>query len=308
MAGAWHTVRLVVERKGLHLSPSRCYPIQFVRLTVLCRYLKVLPWDLDIDVQLSLRSLEYLATHHNHTVYDYTSSQIAKVNPPLSVPTNHVECSYLIDINPAYASRAHGDGDNVIDGRFIDMRNGLYIDLTAVSEIQPSRHPDLWMDKNEHRYKTRDLYPLRETLFEGVPTKVPYAYVRILSEEYQEKALVVTEYEGHRWNYSSMLWTKKTPQDMKQDRLDMAEAQRQKLAEKEKKKKAKAKAKLKAPTADGNRLDEVSGEFGDALKPEAEPARRQRRAAVTDELIAELEEEEELIGRAKRRKERRDVL
>jgi hypothetical protein len=37
---------------------------------------------------------------------------------------------------------------------------------------------------------------MRESVFEGVVARVPYAYDKILIEEYQEKALIVTEYEG----------------------------------------------------------------------------------------------------------------
>lgn len=38
---------------------------------------------------------------------------------------------------------------------------------------------------------------MRETMFEGVPAKVPYSYDKILIDEYKEKALVYTEYEGY---------------------------------------------------------------------------------------------------------------
>ena len=37
---------------------------------------------------------------------------------------------------------------------------------------------------------------MRETTYEGTIAKVPYAYDRILMEEYEEKALVVTNIEG----------------------------------------------------------------------------------------------------------------
>ena len=202
------------------------------------------------------------------------------------------------------------------------MRNGLYIDLTAVAETDPSKDPGVWSCKNEHRYRTQDLYPLRDTLFEGVMTKVPYAYVRVLSEEYQEKALVMTEYEGHRWNSTSMRWMKKTREDMRQDDLKWEDARKQKAAERARKKAAKEAAKaFKAKGGngavqerplgdeDGHGFDEFS-EDSDSLfaKPEKEPTRRIRRAAVTEDLVAELEEEEERMSREKRRRERQDIL
>ena len=38
---------------------------------------------------------------------------------------------------------------------------------------------------------------MRDSMYEGVPAKIPYAYDKILMEEYHEKALVLTEYEGY---------------------------------------------------------------------------------------------------------------
>ena len=95
-----------------------------------------------------------------------------------------------------WTERNRGDGLNIIDARWIDEQSGLYIDITALSETHADTLPGVWSCKNDHRYKIRDLYPLRQTMFEGVPANVPYAYVQILEEEYGKKALVTTEYEG----------------------------------------------------------------------------------------------------------------
>lgn len=38
---------------------------------------------------------------------------------------------------------------------------------------------------------------MRETMFEGVMAKVPYDYDKILVDEYKEKALTTTEFEGY---------------------------------------------------------------------------------------------------------------
>jgi hypothetical protein len=90
-----------------------------------------------------------------------------------------------------------GDGANIIDARWIDTRNGLFIDITGLAETHPDTKPGIWSCKNYHRYHTSELYPLRETIFEGVPAKVPYNYDKILVDEYKEKALVDTEYAGY---------------------------------------------------------------------------------------------------------------
>ena len=151
----------------------------------------MLPWDWDIDTQVSGPTLMFLGQHFNGSIYEYNS---ADSDPDLQ-PV--VERQYLLDVNPAIIERDRGNGDNVIDARWIDLRNGLYIDVTGLSETEPLDYPGVWSCKNYHHYRTTDLYPMRETVFEGVITKVPYAYDRILAEEYQEKALVVTDYEGY---------------------------------------------------------------------------------------------------------------
>lgn len=144
----------------------------------------MLPWDWDVDIQVSGTTLSHLATHYNRTLHHYDSPDIP------------IKRAYLLDVNPWARERERGDGQNIIDARWIDTRNGLYIDITGLSET----HPDLWPGvvscKNYHRYRKEDLYPLRESLYEGVPALIPNAYVKILKEEYQEKALVAAEYEG----------------------------------------------------------------------------------------------------------------
>jgi hypothetical protein len=86
---------------------------------------------------------------------------------------------------------------NVIDARWIDIRNGLYIDITGLSETRPENQPGVWSCKNYHRYHTTELYPMRETMFEGVLARVPYAYDKILTDEYSESALVNTDYNEY---------------------------------------------------------------------------------------------------------------
>ena len=149
----------------------------------------MLPWDWDIDTQVSGSTLEYLGTHLNRTMHTYTAASSSSHNDP-------VTRTYLLDVNPFAAERDRGDGFNIIDARWIDVHNGLYIDITGLSETYPDVQPGVWSCKNFHRYKVTDLYPMRETTYEGVIAKVPYAYDRILLEEYEEKALVTTLFEG----------------------------------------------------------------------------------------------------------------
>ena len=40
------------------------------------------------------------------------------------------------------------------------------------------------------RFQDTSLFPLRDTIFEGVPAKIPYRYADLLREEYGEKSLI----------------------------------------------------------------------------------------------------------------------
>ncbi|KAI0571012.1 hypothetical protein TUN199_07509 [Pyrenophora tritici-repentis] len=99
------------------------------------------------------------------------------------------------------------------DARWIDVSNGLYIDITAL-HIAPTQSPDTspsssspsspspspstpstddtptqLYTKDTHAYTSTQLFPLRHTTLEGVPIKVPYAYEELLLEEYGDEAL-----------------------------------------------------------------------------------------------------------------------
>jgi hypothetical protein len=193
----------VVERRGASLVYRHC-----PHLTR-----QILPWDWDVDTQVSDLTLAYLARHFNQTRHFYATEDRA------------FRRLYLLDVNAMSWERERGDGMNIIDARWIDTENGLFIDITGLSETRPDTEPGVWSCKNEHRYGVRDLYPMRESVFEGVPAKVPYAYEKLLVEEYDDKALTLTEYEGcgalegsqtrltahrHRWDKERQQWVEKS--------------------------------------------------------------------------------------------------
>ncbi|KAL1969358.1 hypothetical protein VTN77DRAFT_9551 [Rasamsonia byssochlamydoides] len=148
---------------------------------------KMLPWDWDIDTQVLDTTLARMATHFNQTVVTYVSDD------------DNVKRKYLLDVNPWSFWRDQGPGYNIIDARWIDVQNGLYIDITALSQLDQEEEPGVWQCKNFHRYHTHDLYPLRESVYEGVPVKIPYKYQKILVEEYSSGALTRTKFQNHTW-------------------------------------------------------------------------------------------------------------
>ncbi|KAI8943614.1 hypothetical protein NX059_001603 [Plenodomus lindquistii] len=176
---------------------------------------KRLPWDYDLDTQVADVTLHHLGEVYNQTKYRYTSAD------------GKVQRDFLLDVNPWIWERERGDGANIIDARWIDMRNGLFIDITGLSEIHPDTHPGIWSCKNYHMYRTTELYPMRETMFEGVRAKVPYDYDKILIDEYQEKALIETNFNGHRWDMELREWvqTEETKAQKEKERREKEAAE-----------------------------------------------------------------------------------
>lgn len=149
---------------------------------------QIMPWDLDLDTQVTASTLQYLGDHYNRTMHEYHYIDEETGEAKTKV--------FLLDVNPFHVERSRGDGMNVIDARWIDTSSGMFIDITGLAERDPQRAPGIWACKNNHKYKTTQLYPMRETEFEGVPATVPYEFDTILVDEYHKKSLTTTKWEG----------------------------------------------------------------------------------------------------------------
>lgn len=158
---------------------------------------RILPWDSDLDVQVSETTIAFLAKYYNMTEYHF------------SLPDIDGGRSYLLEINPHYTIRGTEDKLNVIDARWIDTDTGLFIDISTVRANQTARDEGIvgaLMCKDRHHYLEKDIFPLRDSFFEGIHVKIPFEYSWLLEEEYGKKALSVTTFEHHKWNESSKLW------------------------------------------------------------------------------------------------------
>ena len=91
----------------------------------------LLPWDTDVEVQMTIESLQALA-QQNSSIY------VHGISGGL----------YFLDINPAYTTPSSEDTANWIDARWIDMQEGNFIDITAVRR---SPRDELFC-KDSHRY------------------------------------------------------------------------------------------------------------------------------------------------------------
>jgi hypothetical protein len=76
---------------------------------------KLLPWDTDIDIQMTFESLDFLSKNNNMSLFysDLSNS------------------TFLLDTN-MYLHTLERDLANSIDARWIDTSTGKYIDITAV--------------------------------------------------------------------------------------------------------------------------------------------------------------------------------
>lgn len=197
----------------------------------------VMPWDDDLDVQVTALSFEKLKEYNGTVLIDYDDG----FNPG----------KYLIDINPWYGVRSK-ESDNKIDARFIDVDSGLYIDITTLShdyidrgafddggltemykvfnpgfdqimtetdkylkEVeekfnQSMKDEGLVFCKDYHVYNVDELTPLIPTVFEGEVGYVPGNIQNLLLREYKRKSLYLYEYKGFIFDKIKRMWTHKS--------------------------------------------------------------------------------------------------
>ncbi|TKA81171.1 hypothetical protein B0A49_01884 [Cryomyces minteri] len=158
---------------------------------------KIMPWDSDIDVQMSERSMHYLADYYNMTIHHY------------KLPGLPDGRDYMLEVNPHYKNGSIADHLNMIDARWVDTETGLFIDITTLrrnATAEAEGKKGSMMCKDDHHYYFDDVFPLRESVFENTPVKIPYAYSELLVEEYGEQALTDTSFENHVFNQDRMEW------------------------------------------------------------------------------------------------------
>lgn len=99
--------------------------------TQILTYVQILPWDSDIDVQMTNSTVDFLAKNYNMTVHTYK------------------ERDYMLEVNPKYTDPSYKDYLNVIDARWIDYQTGLFIDITAIRPHATKQNRLCSKDKHE---------------------------------------------------------------------------------------------------------------------------------------------------------------
>lgn len=152
-----------------------------------------LPWDQDLDVQMPMSSLFHLARNYNQTVVvDYEAGE--------------AHC-YFIDVSPYFYSRAHGDGLNVIDARFVDIHSGMYVDITglAITDLAEAQRAESDRIKTELHQIPDPNY--KDVLKLALPEDVKLSYHERLNQQELELWQL-----GHLYNC-------KTPHFYKHDEI-----------------------------------------------------------------------------------------
>ncbi|RKP29207.1 hypothetical protein METBISCDRAFT_31826 [Metschnikowia bicuspidata] len=177
------------------------------------------PWDDDIDVQMPVQDLLKLSGRFNQSIIVEDAEEGFG--------------RFFLDCGTYIASREHGNGDNNIDARFIDIDTGLYIDITAlaVSDEEAKNFKSLIPDKvkhllannkdinnylqvyncrNNHFASLEELSPLVRTLYDGELAYVPRNYPTILRKEYGE-GVTLRLYKGKVYLGQLRIWVHKNP-------------------------------------------------------------------------------------------------
>ncbi|KAF9875701.1 hypothetical protein CkaCkLH20_06633 [Colletotrichum karsti] len=156
---------------------------------------QVLPWDVRPAAQLSENGIKFLAAYYNMTTWYYKYPR---------VPGGR---EFQLEVNPAYVSGAAVDGSDAVDARWIDMENGVFVDVTAVRYAEGHAQGEgVLATKDGHEFRDTYLYPLLETTFEGVRTKIPFKYKDMLLAEYGEEVLINKEIKNHKFVDNDMEW------------------------------------------------------------------------------------------------------
>ena len=124
----------------------KVWPLSMPGCPALLTLVKILPWDSDIDVQVTEDTIRFLANYYNMTMHHYRLPDIPEGR------------DYMLEVNPAYVNGSHKDRFNMIDARWIDTETGLFVDITTIRVNETARAMGIegaLMCKDNHHYLVR---------------------------------------------------------------------------------------------------------------------------------------------------------
>lgn len=175
-----------------------------------------MPWDDDIDVRMSAKEMDRMTITHNATMV---------IEDP-----EEGDGLYYFYVSPWFGKETRLG--NHIDARFIDVRRGLYIDITCLYEatmkskedilrqehlfdfwgVEPDKREEylqqhaVLVDKNNNWFWEEHFRNQFRTLFEGTMVHMPYHYGEVLKYSYGEDVLRNPDFNGFRFFPEVGLW------------------------------------------------------------------------------------------------------
>lgn len=181
------------------------------------------PWDIDFDVQMPIKDLHGLCRQLNQSLtIDLGSTEGEGLR----------HGKYFLDCGTFIGVRDNSNGNNNIDARFIDVENGLYIDITGlaltetptprrynpvlppdlklrrkgVNPLQRNEYLKVYNCKNNHFQTLENLTPLRLTQYEGQLNYVPHGFKSSLANEYGESSISNMRYKTFSFIEKYQMW------------------------------------------------------------------------------------------------------
>lgn len=154
------------------------------------RYSRNLPWDTDVDVQLSIADLDKLGRHWNNS--------LVIENP------KHGNGLFWLQTTPFYLQQ---NDEQFIDARYIDVKSGIYIDVSALwlserdtpEKYRNEPREEVYNCKHYNWFPSSMLFPLRRTLYEGGQAYTIKNYSRFLLDQYG--SISKTQMNNNQYNF-----------------------------------------------------------------------------------------------------------
>lgn len=156
-----------------------------------------LPWDNDVDVQVSISDLDKIGRSHNNTLI---------VEDP-----NLGSNLFWLHTDPYYLRE---NINQFIDARYIDIITGLYIDISAVwyDDTKPPQNIKLKEGevaircKHKNWFSFSDIFPIKRTIFEGAQAYMVRDVEDCILKSYGKRPITVMNFQHHNWQADIGLW------------------------------------------------------------------------------------------------------
>lgn len=162
------------------------------------RHSRNLPWDTDVDVVMPFQDLVILSERFN--------GSLVIENPELG------DNVFWFATTPYFYQQKD---TQFIDARYIDLKTGFYIDVSALWNSNEREPPDefkredrstIYHCKHYNWFSHKQLFPLRRTLYEGGQAYVPHDYESIMWFKYGKDSMESTNNYGHNWQSDIGVW------------------------------------------------------------------------------------------------------